>query len=132
MTSPPATPIRLALAEDDADFRKALTTLLSALGHQVVCDASNGQDLFDLCCDREVDVVIADLDMPVLDGLEVAELFAQRGVPVILLSGHPDAVHLNMEREPLAGRLLKPVSQQALQSAIERAVATSRARNGAH
>jgi CheY-like chemotaxis protein len=132
MTPPPATPIRLALAEDDADFRKALTRLLSALGHQVVADVSNGQELVDLCTEREVDLVIADLDMPVLDGLEVAELLAQRGIPVILLSGHSDAVHLNVEREPIAARLLKPVSQQALESAIQRAVAASRARNGAH
>jgi response regulator NasT len=131
MTASPAVPIRLALAEDDADFRKALTSLLVALGHQVVGDVANGQDLLDLCIDGQVDVAIADLDMPILDGLEVAELLAQRGVPVILLSGHPDAEHLNMEQEPLAARLRKPVSQKALQNAIERAVAESRSRNGA-
>lgn len=131
MTPSLATPIRLALAEDDADFRKALTRLLGALGHQVVGDAANGQDLVDLCVEREVDVAIADLDMPILDGLEVAELLAQRGIPVILLTGHADAQHLNMEREPLAAKLLKPVSGEALQSAIERAVAASRSRNGA-
>jgi response regulator NasT len=131
MTDSPAAPIRLALAEDDADFRKALTSLLSALGHQVVGDVANGQDLLELCTDGQVDVAIADLDMPILDGLEVAELLAQRGIPVILLSGHPDAEHLNMQHEPLAARLRKPVGKQALQNAIERAVAASRSRNGA-
>jgi CheY-like chemotaxis protein len=131
MSSPPATSIRVAVAEDDADFRKALARLLSALGHQVVGDAANGQQLLELCSEQQVDVAIADLEMPILDGLEVAELLAQRGIPVILLSGHPDAEHLNMEREPLAARLLKPVSQEALQRALERAVAASRSRNGA-
>jgi CheY-like chemotaxis protein len=126
MTSSGSTRIRLALAEDDADFRKALTRLLSALGHQVVAEASNGQELVDVCSEQEVDVVIADLDMPLLDGLEVAELLAQRGIPVILLSGHSDAVQINVDREPIVARLLKPVNQQALQSAIQGAAAHRR------
>jgi FixJ family two-component response regulator len=116
-------PIRIALAEDDADFRKALTALLAALGYEVACQASNGQELLTECVKQQVDVVIADLDMPIVDGLEAAEALAQRGMPVILLSGHPDVHHVNLEHEPLAARLLKPVSRASLQDAILAALA---------
>ena len=114
--------IRIALAEDDADFRKALTRLLAVLGHEVVYEASNGQELLDQLQEERVDLVIVDLDMPVVDGLEVADHLAQRGVPVILVSGHPDAERLRLEHEPVAASLLKPVTHEALQSAIERAM----------
>lgn len=118
--------IRIALAEDNADFRKALARLLATLGHEVVCEASNGRELLDACSERPADVVIADLDMPILDGLEVAEMLSSRGVPVILLSGHPDAHYVNVGHEPLAARLLKPVTRERLDAAIGEALAWRR------
>lgn len=122
MISNPAQPLRIALAEDDADYRKALTALLVALGHEVACQASNGKELLNECSREPVDLAIADLDMPVVDGLEAAEALSQRGVPVILLSGHPDVHRVNLDQEPVAARLLKPVSLARLQDAIAKAL----------
>jgi two-component system response regulator YesN len=126
MPDPPPQRVRFALADDDVDFRKALATLLVALGHEVVCQASNGRELLDGCLQAQVDVVIADLDMPMVDGLEVAEFLSPRRVPVILLSGHPDAQHVNVRHEPLAARLLKPVTKERLVAAIDQALAWRR------
>ena len=115
--------IRIGVAEDEADFRTALTALLTALGHEVVCAVENGAELIKCCTGQKVDVVIVDLEMPLVDGLETAEEFAHRGVPAILLSGHPDATAVNVDKEPIAARLLKPATLESLQAAIKKALA---------
>ena len=44
--------LNIAVAEDNADFRKALAALLKALGHNVVCEAGNGAELLDACVEH--------------------------------------------------------------------------------
>jgi response regulator NasT len=116
-------PLRIAVAEDNADARAALSAQLRALGHEVVCAVGDGAELLAHCLHQEIDLVIADLDMPVVDGLEAAEEVANRGVPVILLSGHPDVTRINLQHEPLAATLQKPASLASLRGAIEQAMA---------
>ncbi|HYO24974.1 MAG TPA: response regulator [Lacipirellulaceae bacterium] len=115
-------PVRIAVAEDNPDFRQALILLLRSLGHDVVCEAGDGAELLSACFPGNVDLVIADLDMPHIDGLEAAEEIAKRGVPVILLSGHPDVEYVNLQHEPVAARLLKPATPDRLQAAIHHAL----------
>jgi two-component system, response regulator YesN len=114
--------IRIALAEDEPDQRRALAALLKTLNYDVVCTAAHGAELVSYCSKEHVDVVIADLDMPEMDGLELAEAFAERAIPVILLSGHVDVRAVRIENEPLAARLLKPASVDSLQAAIDQAL----------
>jgi CheY-like chemotaxis protein len=120
----PTKRIRIAVAEDDPDARRALVALLGALGHDVVCAVGDGAQLIEQCGGLAVDLVIADLDMPIVDGLEAAEELSRQNVPVILLSGHPDLESINPATEPLAGRLKKPATRDSLQSAIGRALAS--------
>lgn len=117
------TGLRICLAEDNEDLRYLLKSLIRSLGHEVVCDAADGQALVDGAMRDNVDLVIADLDMPLLDGLAAAErITQQRGLPIILLSGHADAEHVVVEQEPITLRLLKPVSRRSLEDAIRRAM----------
>jgi CheY-like chemotaxis protein len=122
MSGMPSGAIRVAIAEDNADARVALRALLTLLGHEVVCEAGDGAELVGRCDGDQVDLVISDLDMPGVDGLEAAETLAKRGIPVILLSGHPDVEHVNIEYEPVAGRLRKPATAATLEAAIRRAM----------
>jgi response regulator NasT len=114
--------LKIAIAEDEADLRQALAALLRALGHEVTCAVGNGAELLEQCSQCDVDLVLVDLDMPVVDGLEAAEQFAARQIPVILLSGHPDAERVNLEEEPIAARLRKPATLDGLKAAISQAV----------
>jgi response regulator NasT len=115
--------LRVCLAEDNQDVREALKALLAALGHEVVCDVADGEALVQSVNQTDVDLVIADLDMPLLDGLAAAELIAQRRkLPFILVSGHADAEHVVLEHEPVTVRLLKPFSLAGLEDAIQRAM----------
>ena len=115
-------PVRIAVAEDEPDVRKTFVRLLEYLGHKVVFSVANGKELIDQCLQDEVDVAFVDLDMPVVDGLAAAEVMAERGIPVILVSGHPDARQVVVEREPVVARLVKPASVEALQGAIQQAL----------
>jgi two-component system, response regulator PdtaR len=115
-------PVRIAVAEDEPDIRKTFVWLLERLGHEVVCTAENGEELLDKCQLGNVDLVFVDLDMPVMDGLAAAEHIEQRGIPVILVSGHADAEHVVLEHEPVVTRLTKPITLKALQDSIRLAL----------
>ena len=117
-----ASEIAVALADDDSDLRQLLVRMVGQLGYRVVCAASNGAELLESCLDIPVDVVLVDLEMPLVDGLEAAEEFARRQVPVVLISGLPDTRHMVLEKEPVAVRLSKPVTSEAIKAAIETAL----------
>ncbi len=117
-------PVRIAVAEDEPDVRKTFVRLLECLGHKVVCSVANGEELIDQCTYEEVDIAFVDLDMPVVDGLAAAEIVSERGIPVILVSGHPDARQVVVEREPVVARITKPATVEALQRAIQQALAS--------
>ena len=126
MTGEKSLPVRIAVAEDEADLRNVFVALLKQLGHEVVCAVSNGAELIDLCFKERVDLVLVDLDMPIMDGLAAAEEISARGIPVVLISGHPDADSVVMEHEPVVIRILKPATRESLQEAIEHALASRR------
>ena len=115
--------IRVAVADDESSARKLLVLLLEALGHVVVYAATDGADLVDQCLDRDVDLVLVDLDMPKMDGLAAAEVLAAKGIPVILISGHPDISHIVVENEPIVTSLTKPASLEGLRMVIEETMA---------
>ena len=119
-----SSPIRIAVAEDEPDVRKTFVRLLECLGHKVVCPVGNGEELIDQCNYNDVDIAFVDLDMPVVDGLAAAEIVSERGIPVILVSGHPDARQVVVEQEPVVARITKPATVEALQRAIQTAMAS--------
>ncbi len=117
-------PVRIAVAEDEPDVRKTFVRLLECLGHKVVCSVGNGEELIEQCSIEDVDIAFVDLDMPVVNGLAAAEIVSERGIPVILVSGHPDARQVVIENEPVVARITKPASVEALQRAIQQALAS--------
>jgi CheY-like chemotaxis protein len=117
---------RIAVADDHPEVRRTFVQLLEQLGYQVVCAASNGAELVDQCATQEVDVAFVDFDMPVMDGLAAAAEVTKQGIPVVLLSGHPDAQDIVLEHEPVVARLLKPATVTELQNAIAFALSSRR------
>jgi CheY-like chemotaxis protein len=115
--------LKIALADDVPANRAMVIRLLERLGHEVICAASNGAELIDQCSRLQVDIVFTDLDMPVMDGLAAAQELAEKGIPVVLFSGHADADQLVLEHEPMVAMISKPVSLESLRIAIEQALA---------
>jgi CheY-like chemotaxis protein len=118
--------VRIALAEDEPDIRKTFVRLLEHLGHQVIFAVSNGAELLEESLEENVDIVFVDLDMPIMDGLATAEEVERKGIPVILVSGHPDSESVVLDQEPIVARLTKPASLESLQRAIAQALARRR------
>lgn len=126
MSQKQAVSVRIAVAEDEPDIRRTFVRLLELMGHQVVYAVSNGAELLEQSLDDQVDVVFVDLDMPVMDGLAAAEEVERKGIPVILVSGHPDSESVVLEQEPVVARISKPASLDAIRRAIEQAVSIRR------
>jgi response regulator NasT len=89
-----------------------------------VCAVGNGEELIEQCVQLEVDLAFVDLDMPIIDGLAAAEVISEKGIPVILVSGHPDARQVVLEQEPVVARITKPAKTEELQRAIQTALSS--------
>jgi len=125
-TAPPtpataaATPLRIAVADDDRDVRDFLERFLPLLGHQVHSVAKTGRELVDHCRTSPPDMIIADVKMPDMDGLEAVEAINQTApIPAVLVTGH--AVPAWLEKAKQVGvmaYLMKPVTEHDLAPAI--------------
>ena len=82
---------RVIVAEDDEAFLDALEAVLEADGRfTVVGRARNGREAVELVERLTPDLVVMDIEMPVMDGIEATRLIRQRlpGLPVVAISGH--------------------------------------------
>jgi response regulator NasT len=125
MTTANATGLRVAVADDERDMRQFFQEVLTHLGHQVPVVAETGRQLVEQCHRAAPDLVITDIKMPDMDGLEAAAaLNRERPVPVIVVSAHSDAELLTRASAgPVMTYLIKPVKPHDLQAAITMAVA---------
>jgi len=120
--------LRILVAEDDSLVALDLVEELQGLGHEVVGSAATGTEAVRLARQLSPDLVMLDIKMPELDGLEAAtQITAARPVPIIILSAHSDAELI--ERAANLGvlaYLIKPVDVRELETTIR--VAMSRFR----
>jgi DNA-binding NarL/FixJ family response regulator len=114
--------LRVAVVEDHQLVRHSLVVTLKKEPQVVVaCQASNGQEFLDQLADHAVDVVLLDLDMPVLNGLETLKLLRKNhpSVQVILLSMHEDPwIVSELLREGARSFLKKDCSFDELMDAL--------------
>ncbi|HEY7427709.1 MAG TPA: response regulator [Gemmataceae bacterium] len=120
----PATGLRIAVADDERDMRLFFQELLPHMGHQVVVNAETGRQLVEESRAARPDVVITDIKMPDMDGIEAATAVnREHEVPVILVSAHQEAEVLSRSGgEHIMAYLIKPVKPADLQAAITLAV----------
>ncbi len=114
---------KILVIDDDELIRKNLTENLSADGHRVVC-AVNGQDAFDKLKAFRADLVILDLEMPVMNGFEFLQTFRKRPeynvVPVIVLSGkNTPAEIVRALKLGAANYILKPSAPSVISRHIQ-------------
>ncbi len=112
--------LRIALADDDRDTREYLTEVLPRLGHEVVAVAETGRQLAEMVSKAGPDLVITDIKMPDMDGIEMSIAVNQeKQIPVILVSAHHDAETLTrIGSDHIMGYLVKPVNEADLKTAI--------------
>ena len=116
--------LRIAIADDEADIRQYFRRLLPRLGHQVVGEAENGRELVDLCRTGNPDLIITDIRMPEMDGIEaVCEISKTQSVPIIIVSSRDPPV--DKGQAAIVAFLVKPISIADLQAAIAKSQSTA-------
>lgn len=97
------TPRRILFVEDSAFFRNMLTPVLRSAGYQVVVCEDGAAALRHLEAGERFDVVVTDIEMPEMDGYELAERIRQDkrldGLPVVALSAHAAAPAIERARQ---------------------------------
>jgi len=117
----------VAVVDDDESVRRAIKRLLRSFGLAAETFASGEAFLNTLSSATSAvySCVIADIQMPGIDGLELQRRMVQRGVPVILVTGNEDAaVREKALAQGAAGYLKKPVDGTILIRAVEIASAS--------
>jgi len=116
--------LRIAVADDEADTRLFFQELLPHLGHQVVSVAETGRQVLAQCRTTRPDLVITDIKMPDMDGLQAAaEVNREARVPVILVTAHHEGDVLARTGEDyIMGYLAKPIKPVDLQVAVRMAI----------
>lgn len=118
--------ISVLVAEDDVITRWDLREILEEHGYRVI-EAGDGEEAVRLTRLHRPDVLLLDVKMPGLDGLEVAERLTANGIPIILLTAY--------SYSPLIGRakklgvqafLIKPAPEAEVVAAVELALTNGR------
>lgn len=121
------TPVRVLLVDDSADLRMLLRLKLESWDDfEVVAEAGDGEAGVRLAEEHQPDLVMLDLAMPKMDGLQALPLIRERveGVRVVVLSGFEQSVMEKRVREAGAdGYLEKGVPMEELALTLKRVLA---------
>ncbi len=118
--------MRVLVAEDETIIRLDVRALLERAGHLVVAEARDGLEAVALAAEHEPDLIVMDVRMPHLDGIEAARaITAARAVPIVMLTAYSESDLVARASEAGAfGYLVKPFREVDLLPAID----TARAR----
>jgi CheY-like chemotaxis protein len=103
------------LVDDDVGVRKITATVLALSGHDV-CDAADGMEALAILAERQIDLMVLDLAMPVMDGWETYREARREGYlgPIVILSAY--GAHAAGRELGAEGALSKPFDPDDLES----------------
>ena len=118
-------PLKVLIAEDQEFINKMIQYEMEGIGHTVIGQALNGRQAVELTAVLRPDVVLMDIEMPVMDGLEAARLIKEKyPCPVVLLTSHDDPEMVRRASQVGVGAyLLKPPGVEEIERALIMAVA---------
>jgi len=108
---------RILICDDEADIRSALRIYLNGDGYEVT-EASNGQEALDILAAEEIHLVLLDVMMPVMDGIQtMSEIRKHWNLPVILLTAKSEETDiilgLNLGADDYITKPFRPVELMA-------------------
>jgi DNA-binding NarL/FixJ family response regulator len=116
-------PIRIAIADDHEIFREGFKLLLKNQPElELVGEAENGKELLELAALKQPDVVISDIKMPVMDGIEASRSIKKKfpEMQIIALSMfNEDNLIIDMLEAGAKGYLLKNTNKHELLAAVK-------------
>jgi response regulator NasT len=112
------------IAEDNAASRRSLKAHLELIGYHIIGEAKNGEDAVKLFKEHQPDIVVMDIVMPKMTGIEAAAIMtAEASVPIVLVTGS-DIENMSGEavESGIFGYIIKPVSKRQLEATIKLAL----------
>lgn len=118
---------RVMIADDEPSARLGIRECLkwAELGCELVSEAENGRDALQLLEKEPVDIVITDVKMPHMDGIELSKEIVRQypNIKIILISGYSEVEYLkNALKVSAIDYILKPIDLTDLEEAIKKAV----------
>ncbi len=116
---------RLVIADDESIIRMNLKETLVGLGYLVVGEAGDGVSVINLARELKPDLVLMDIKMPKLDGIQAARILTEEKIaPVLLLTAYSDRELVERAKEAgVVNYVVKPFREAELLPAIEIAMA---------
>jgi response regulator NasT len=123
-----STQTRVVIADDESVIRLDLKEMLQSLGYLVIGEAGDGESAVNLARDLKPDIVIMDIKMPGVDGIQAARLLTEERVaPVLLLTAFSQTELIEGAKAAgVVGYIVKPFREGELVPAIEVAMARFR------
>jgi response regulator NasT len=117
--------VRLVIADDESLIRMNLKETLVGLGYLVVGEVGDGVSAINLARELRPDLVLMDIKMPKLDGIQAAKVLTQEKIaPVLLLTAYSDRELVERAKEAgVVNYIVKPFRDAELLPAIEIALA---------
>jgi AmiR/NasT family two-component response regulator len=112
---------RIIIADDEAIIRMDLREMLSNLGYLVIGEVGDGRSAVNLARELRPDLIIMDIKMPDMDGIDAAKILTEEKIaPVLLLTAYSQRELVSRAKEAgVAGYLVKPFRESDLSPAIE-------------
>ena len=124
--------MNILITDDEQLARARLRSMLDELSHTVVAEAANGKQALQLCEQQQADIILLDIRMPGMDGLETAQHLMQLPQPpAIIFTTAYDEYALKAFKNHAVDYLLKPVRLRELDAALTAATRLSRAQQSA-
>jgi DNA-binding NarL/FixJ family response regulator len=118
--------IKILIADDHPLIRNGLRQLISKQGDiEVACEASNSKEVFEIMKKHEIDVVILDISMPGMSGIEILDIIKQKypTIPVLMLSALSEELYaLKTLKSGASGFINKESAPEELVKAIKKVV----------
>ncbi len=121
---------RVIIIDDDSTTRRIVSRLVKQIGFMEFVEAEDGQQAYDLLQETDFDLVLSDLDMPVMDGLELLEKVRSNEklsqIPFIMVTANDSKENImRAVKAHVSQYIVKPFTSASLKEKIDKVLKPS-------